>query len=312
MTLKRAILVGIGIVFLLIGIGSINKLYYNQDLINERIERDNIKILSITNLLQEQIDCSNSIVELQLNSIKLDIIDLYKLNILAFTYITKLAIVSEELGKGLETLAKRTPSVDVITQEKNRIRFLKEKLKQVNVTILNKTLGGLGSATTIKYNGKFYLLSAAHLLGGNNESEMFLSEQPGETIDKLKIIKVDVEKDLVLFAPITEIQPKIWVELASEEPPTGEDVFVVGNPCGFYDVLSRAIIMMYDNDYCIALGNAYFGNSGGAMFNNRGEVIGVMSVIGAIQADKDLPAFKLDGAIRLNEVLKFMESIGDL
>lgn len=64
---------------------------------------------------------------------------------------------------------------------------LEQKLKQVNVMIVNKTIDALGSGVTIKYKDKFYILSAGHMVEDDDDNIVLMEN--GNEIGELEIRK---------------------------------------------------------------------------------------------------------------------------
>jgi len=71
------------------------------------------------------------------------------------------------------------------------------------------------------------------------------------------------------------------LELAETYPKVGDEVYVLGHPLGRKYNLSKGIVSNTDIDstYFGIDALTTFGNSGGAVFNNRGEIIGICSKV---------------------------------
>lgn len=211
---------------------------------------------------------------------------------------------------------------------KNQISFLpvKEKLrklvleyflKQVNVMIVNKTMGTLGSGVTIKYNDNYYILSAAHLVE-EDDDELVLTEHDKE-ICKLEVVKHEFKLseddtangvDLVLLRPKDKtLVPSLYAELADLEPMTAEEIIIVGNPMGFEDIYSTGRVSFYSKNFMYFRDSTYFGNSGGGLYNENGQVIGIMSHVIPYHEKVDFPPFVIEGAVRLSVIQKFLEGV---
>jgi len=243
---------------------------------------------------------------------------------LAVGIISVLGIVqyqnNKKVNERLNNLVlKPTENVDDLS---NKLRIkkiaLEQKLKQVNIMVRNKTASALGSGVSIKYKGKFYVLTAGHM-ADNPTDELYLYEN-GKEICKLEIVKKDYDgtindvskNDLLLLQPVNKnIQPRYYTELAEIEPVTGTQVYIVGNPMGIEDVISDGRTTKYIGNFMYYLGYTYFGNSGGGVYNYDGKLIGIVSHMYNLKPESipDAPDYVVNGAVRLDTILKFMEGV---
>ncbi len=144
---------------------------------------------------------------------------------------------------------------------------------------------GLGSGVLVKED---VILTAAHVVA--NAEQIMVQFLDGEAIPA-KTFRVSRTADVALIRlqkPPRE--PHVALVGNSDETRIGEDVFVVGAPMGLPYSLSRGVISgrhaeanlsndgkileFFQTDAAINTGN-----SGGPMFNYRGEVIGIVSSI---------------------------------
>jgi S1-C subfamily serine protease len=223
--------------------------------------------------------------------------------------------------------------IDVIPQKiySDKIK-LEQTLKQINVMVMNKTKDALGSGVSIKYKGKFYILTAGHMAEDITD-ELYLNEN-GQEICKLKVVKQDYNfteeqagNDLLLLKPEDDnIQPRFYTELADMETLQGTEVYIVGNPLGIEDTISDGRIVKYSRNFMYYIGYTYFGNSGGGVYNNEGKLVGIVSHLIPIEPFPDkvivtddpeepiqhisgVPAYMVHGAVRLEAILKFLEEV---
>ena len=199
----------------------------------------------------------------------------------------------------------------------NKIK-LEQNLKQISIMVRNKTASALGSGVSIKYKGKFYILTAGHM-ADNPTDELYLYENDNE-ICKLEVVKKDyngtisdtTENDLLLLQPVNKnIQPRFYTELAEIEPVTGTQVYIVGNPMGIEDAISDGRTIAYKDNFMYYLGYTYFGNSGGGVYNYDGKLVGIVSHMYNLKPESipDAPDYIVNGAVRLETILKFMEGV---
>jgi hypothetical protein len=232
--------------------------------------------------------------------------------------------LSEAVRENWELNATVLPKiVDVLKSFNDRIQYLEEEpfrtrifemsLQQTNVKIINYTVGCMGSGATIVHNGKYYVLSAGHLIDKQTD-DVWLREN-GEDICKLKVVKVDSMADLILFAPADEnVVPKIYTTVATESPMPGEEVYICANPAGIEDVISKGRVIGYQLWFMYFVDHSYFGSSGGGLYNMQGEVVGIISHLIPISNKRgvsidNVPSFLIHGAVCVNEIQAFLADV---
>jgi S1-C subfamily serine protease len=193
---------------------------------------------------------------------------------------------------------------------------LEERLKKINVMILNKSSDSLGSGVTIKYNGQYYILSAGHMV--DNDTDNIILMENGNVIGELEVVKKEYtfnEKeingnDLTLFRPKNKnLKPRFYVELANAELTVGNEIYIVGNPLGMEDVVSDGRIAIYEGNFMYYIDHTYFGNSGGGVYTRDGKLLGIVSHLVPIQPYSNVPPYMIHGAVRLNEIKNFLRTI---
>jgi len=144
---------------------------------------------------------------------------------------------------------------------------------------------GLGSGVLIKDN---VILTAAHVVG--NAEEIMVQFLDGEAISA-KTFRIAREADVALIhLKHPPSNPHVAVIGNSDETRIGDEIFVVGAPMGLAYSLSRGVISgrhsepnTYNDGKIVEFfqtdASINTGNSGGPMFNYKGEVIGIVSSI---------------------------------
>jgi S1-C subfamily serine protease len=197
-----------------------------------------------------------------------------------------------------------------LVSKATKLEELENNFHSTNVLISNER-GWQGSGSWIKYKNKFYILSAGHMVG--SDGDILYAIENEEYVCELKIIKADHKKDIALFASEDpNYIPKTYTELADEETKQGSEIYVVGNPMGIEDVISKGIIIKYRGFYCYFQDHSYFGSSGGGIYNLDGKLIGVIVHIIAdnpMGIESGLPPFVVHGAVRLNMLRAFLGDI---
>ena len=144
---------------------------------------------------------------------------------------------------------------------------------------------GLGSGVLIRED---MVLTAAHVVG--NAEEIMVQLFDGQAVPA-KTVRISKIADVALIQLTKPLKnPQIATLGNSDETRIGEKVFVIGAPMGLPFSLSSGIISgRHSEDNKTYAGNIleFFqtdaaintGNSGGPMFNFKGEVIGIVSSI---------------------------------
>lgn len=102
-----------------------------------------------------------------------------------------------------------------------------------------------------------------------------------------RIHQFDKVNDLALLT-IPGVKFKHWAKLADTRPKVGDDVYCLGNPAGIApDSFTKGILSHFSRTFEDIKSSAFYqsdcsihgGNSGGGLFNSRGELAGI-NVIG--------------------------------
>ncbi len=146
---------------------------------------------------------------------------------------------------------------------------------------------GLGSGVLVGKD-KIYILTAAHVVIDATKIQVIFTD--GTTIGAL-IRRIDRTSDvavLQLDRPMNHLPAATLGD--SDKMRIGDDVFVIGSPLGISHSVSKGIISGKHTEYNESNNNRameFFqtdasinkGNSGGPMFNMKGEVVGIISSI---------------------------------
>jgi serine protease Do len=153
--------------------------------------------------------------------------------------------------------------------------------------VLVKTAAGLGSGFFINKEG--YLITNFHVIAGEKKISVTQFLQEGQILRR--VVHKDVE--IVATAPFhdlailrlkdfdTQITPVIFAP--DEKLSIGETVFAIGNPLGLERTVTEGVLSQTHRNFG---GILYLqvdapvnpGNSGGPLFNARGQVIGVINM----------------------------------
>jgi Do/DeqQ family serine protease len=162
-------------------------------------------------------------------------------------------------------------------------RFFGDRFDDVPRTPRSFRQEGLGSGVIVSSDG--YILTNHHVVDGASEISVELSD--GRTVNA-KSIGSDAPSDLaVLKVDVTNLQP---ISLAnSDAVQVGDVVLAIGNPLGIGQTVTLGIISAKGR--ATGVGDGSYedflqtdapinrGNSGGALVNAKGELIGINSQI---------------------------------
>ncbi len=224
----------------------------------------------------------------------------------------------------LEKINKVSEEVKYMPNKMAYDKFiLEQKLKLINASLVNKSISVTGSGVAIKYKGKFYILSAGHLATpikeGEAQEEIELREY-GKKICDLEVVKHAYTthngeiftngQDLLLLRPKNKLMsPKFYVDIDAQEPITGTEVYIVGDPMGIEDVVSVGRVIKYSGNFMYITDNIYYGNSGGGVYSIDGRLLGIVSHMQPIQPIADVPPYMAFGIVRMKVIQEFMREV---
>ncbi|MDM1524283.1 serine protease [Empedobacter sp. 225-1] len=115
--------------------------------------------------------------------------------------------------------------------------------------------------------------------------QALIKTNDGKSYMITEILNYSKEKDFIVFKISNTTNNNFKsVVFANISPEIGEDCFAIGNPKGLEQTLSKGIISAFREDYIQTTAQITHGSSGGALFNNKGEVIGI-TTMGLNEAD---------------------------
>jgi serine protease Do len=160
------------------------------------------------------------------------------------------------------------------------------KLYAPSVVVV-KTGAGLGSGFFI--NKKGYLITNFHVIAGEKKISVTQFLQEGQILRRVVYKEVEIVATapfhdlavLRLKEPDAEITPVVFAP--EERLGIGETVFAIGNPLGLERTVTEGVLSQTHRNFG---GILYLqvdapvnpGNSGGPLFNARGQVIGIINM----------------------------------
>ena len=187
-------------------------------------------------------------------------------------------------------------------------KHLERQLRQPNE--MKRKLSSIGSGFIISKDG--LIVTNHHVIDDANDITISLHD--GSKY-KAKVIGIDKKTDVALLKinPTKELKFAIFGD--SQEARIGEWVIVIGNPYGLGGSVSLGIVSARGRDINNGQSDEFIqtdaainkGNSGGPMFNARGEVIGISTAIFSPSGGSVGIGF----ATPSNSVLQFVKQLRD-
>ena len=205
-------------------------------------------------------------------------------------------IVVSQLGREVDQLSKYTQRF--VNAPAVNVDFA--RLQRANVLIINGAAAGSGTVIAME-DGYIYILTARHVAESQNVEDVLEIEVP--MIDKnyrdankrhmnragCQYVVVDKTKDVVLCETDDMALMRVkdfaahelsYVVLSKEDPKVGDTIYTIGNPLCNIDIIARGLFTGIETrdgmSAALLYGGITYGNSGGAVVNDRGELIGVV------------------------------------
>jgi len=149
---------------------------------------------------------------------------------------------------------------------------------------------GLGSGILVKKGGgTYYVLTNNHVVDSATNISVKLSDQ---RVFKAKVVGTDPRKDLAVVSFDSRDSVPVADLGDSNDIQVGDIVLAVGNPLGFENTITMGIVsalgrrgpsgqVAQNTDYIQTDAAINQGNSGGALVNVKGEVVGINTWIAA-------------------------------
>lgn len=156
---------------------------------------------------------------------------------------------------------------------KESLSSIYEKVKKGVYLIYTKNKDGISQGSAFVINKGGLALSNFHVF--EDASSAIAINEFGDKFMISEIIDYDKEKDFIIFR--LGNQDNIpYLDISNETPGVGEPCFAIGNPKGLLQTLSTGIISGFRNKDLLQTTTAITnGSSGGPLFNEKGQVIGI-------------------------------------
>lgn len=161
--------------------------------------------------------------------------------------------------------------------------------KLLKSSVFVRGLFGRGSGTVIKKTERnMYILTCYHVIDAiielSKQEETFkvrvgysrtntLNRIAGRVTYTAKIVKYNEDDDLALLV-VSYIDNELEeVSIADTLPKKGDTIYTVGNPLSVSRTISKGILSAKEKGYYYTDNTFTYGNSGGGLFNIKGELI---------------------------------------
>lgn len=144
--------------------------------------------------------------------------------------------------------------------------------------VLIRTPNGLGTGFIVSSHGD--VVTNLHVLAGAAEAVVVLGD--GRVFDEIEVLGADEQRDLVVLHIPADKLPALPLGDSAKVHP-GERVVAIGHPMGLGNTVSDGLVSgvrVLDDSLTLLQISAPIapGSSGGPLFNDRGEVIGVATL----------------------------------
>ena len=189
----------------------------------------------------------------------------------------------ETLLPQAETGTGVTLTINPVGGERLTFTQVYEKTQHSVVTVHAMDHTGMGEGTGIVMTDDGYIITNAHVVEGAIQA--FVTTANDVTYDA-ELVGLSQEEDLaVLKVDAQNLSPAEFGDSFALR--VGEAVSALGNPLGYRMSLSTGVVSALDRELVVEGSTMHliqttaainFGNSGGALFNDRGQVVGVTAV----------------------------------
>lgn len=242
-----------------------------------------------------------------------------------------LKIINNLKGNTLKRLDERLDNLELeLDKMISKIEISIHLKDMENTSVFVESILGFGSGTVVySTNENMYILTCYHVVEEivelNEKGITFPAtvgyykrneegRQIGAIMHAADVIKYDKDIDLALLK-IYQVDDNLKVALIAEnEPEKGDTIYSVGNPLNreLVRTISRGILANKIEGYYLSDNTITFGNSGGGLFNSRGELIGVPALVygyGKSKEDESIPESSLGMSINLTTIREFLRGI---
>lgn len=166
------------------------------------------------------------------------------------------------------------------------------QLVEYNVILHEGEEAICGAVVIASKSSSCLILTAAHCTSWVGVKPYSVQPTDGN-LYSVRVERREIEtSDLALLECVDNLPIQIAAPVKESEPSLGETCFTTGFGAGVPDALSQGVVSkIYVRDHYDKIANqfditAYYGNSGGGIFDAYGRVVGIMSQFGPAGAGK--------------------------
>lgn len=212
-------------------------------------------------------------------------------------------------------------SITIIADSPDGIELLPTSLNPVvkniieyNVIVYKEERAICGGTVIASNTARTIVLTAAHCVLDENTKKPMKYGYVGFNGDdkyRCEVVELLREQDLALLEVTDPIKSKRVAPIAGSSPVNGDMIWVIGFGAGIEDIISHGIVAkaeVYSKHtkytHCVLIdASAYYGNSGGGVFNVNGALVGVF-----LQNGPQHPADGLwNYAVHYKEMIRFIQ-----
>lgn len=166
--------------------------------------------------------------------------------------------------------------IDRLSNEKLSLADLYDENKKSVFFILAGNDNGIASGSGFFIREDGLAVSNYHVFKNADRAVIFTDDEERFMINE--IVDYNVAEDYIIFKISNTSGARFKpVTIASSIPRIGEECFAIGNPQGLIQTLSKGIVSNLREKEIQTTAQITFGSSGGALFNEYGEAIGITS-----------------------------------
>jgi S1-C subfamily serine protease len=147
--------------------------------------------------------------------------------------------------------------------------------RRSSVKVYHPDFGGFGSGTYAKVEGRFFILTAAHVVRG--ESHMLILGR--DEVVPGRVVYTNNASDIA-FLEVEEMNTREPIRIRNNyDPHISDDLVYTGFPNGTDLLTITGRISGFRGHWLVVQGYTWMGASGSGVFDNRGRLVGVVSMV---------------------------------